>query len=104
MAYFIRDDREAPGYRGIGQPIISESMSERQDDDGRTVFMHATRTVAHDSCTHEHGAGGHPWDEGRKAFAAMFGPGHAWCWGPVWSNKPDTDPCYFCGEPVVGPG
>lgn len=118
MAYFIRDDREAPGYRGIGQPIISKKLSSFQTAEGEHVFIHAAPTVLHDACVHEHVPGvthdaaiEDPHERlnasfaARDKFAEPFGPGHALCWGPLWTTDVSKAPnCYFCGEPVVGRG
>lgn len=118
MAYFIRDDREAPGYRGIGQPILSQKLTSFRDEDGKHVFINSAPTVMHDACVHSN-IEGVTHDQSildpherlnasfaaRDGFAEGFGLAHSLCWDRLWTNDPERAPnCYFCGEPVVGKG
>lgn len=109
MAFYIRDDREQPGYRGHGSPIISPKLTMHRHPNGETQFIHSAPTVMHDACAKENGIypENGPIEERFKArdkWAAQFGAGQALCWSPIWSLKEDAAPCYFCGIPVKGKG
>jgi hypothetical protein len=117
MAYFIRDDRVSPSWRGHGSPtVVQRHYGYRAE--GRIVFINSAPTVMHDACVHENIPGvthdpniADPHERlnasfaARDEFAALFGPAHALCWDRLWTTNPDTAPaCYFCGEPVLGKG
>ncbi len=116
MAYYIRDDRELPSWRGHGNPIRSQKATMLRDADGTVRFIHAAPTVMHDACVHAnvpgvvHDSAAYPDPherlnasfDARDKWAAPFGPGHALCWSHVYSDSDDAPACYFCGDPVKG--
>lgn len=120
MAYYIRDDRmtqrEADRVNHGRSPKYHVTNTSPGLSRVGSLFIHAAPTVMHDACANANVPGmaavaGDASVEAtterfaaRDEFADLFGPGHALCWSPIYSTKPDAPACFYCGKPVVGRG